>query len=93
MYSSFKEGLRPNVKKTNKVDGLFVILFGPLILKIVSPLDPHSLMARRNPAYNPKSREILPAHNLFFTQPIVLKLDTENSSITAMLLANLGKIG
>ena len=37
-------------KKTNKVDGLFVILFGPLILKIVSPLDPHSLIARRNPA-------------------------------------------
>ena len=44
-------------------------------------------------AYNSKSREILPAHNLFFTQPIVLKLDTENSNITAMLLANLGKIG
>ena len=45
-----KEGLRPNVQKTNKVDGLFVILFGPLILKIVSPLDPHWLIARRNPA-------------------------------------------
>ena len=27
-----------------------MILFGPLILKIVSPLDPHSLIARRNPA-------------------------------------------
>ena len=26
-----------------------MILFGPLILKIVSPLDPHSLIARRNP--------------------------------------------
>ena len=37
-------------KKTSEVDGLFVILFGPLILKIVSPLDPHSLIARRNPA-------------------------------------------
>ena len=37
--------------KTDKVDGLFVILFGPLILKTVSPLDPHSLMARRNPVY------------------------------------------
>ena len=36
-------------KKNNKVDGLFVILFGPLIMKIVSPLDPHSLIARRNP--------------------------------------------
>ena len=38
-------------KKNNKVDGLFVILFGPLILKIVSPLDPHSLIARRNPGF------------------------------------------
>ena len=36
-------------KKNDKVDGLFVILFGPLILKIVSPLDPHSLIARQNP--------------------------------------------
>ena len=36
-------------KKNNEVDGLFVTLFGPLILKIVSPLDPHSLIARRNP--------------------------------------------
>ena len=36
-------------KNPDKVDGLFVILFGPLILKIVSPLDPHSLIARRNP--------------------------------------------
>ena len=51
MYSPFKEGLRPNVQKTNKVDGLFLILFGPLILKIVSPLDPHSLIARRNPVW------------------------------------------
>ena len=49
MYSPFKEGLWPNVQKTNNVDGLFEILFGPLILKIVSPLDPHSLIARRNP--------------------------------------------
>ena len=31
------------------MDGLFVIPFGPLILKTVSPLDPHSLTARRNP--------------------------------------------
>ena len=37
--------------KTNKVDGLFVVPFGPLILKTVSPLDPRSLIARRNPAY------------------------------------------
>ena len=49
MYWPFKEGLRPNVQKTNKVDGLFVIPFGPLIMKTVSPLDPHSLIARRNP--------------------------------------------
>ena len=59
MYSPFKEGLWPNVKKTNKVDGLFVILFGPLILKIVSPLDPHSLIARRNPAWSKISCYIL----------------------------------
>ena len=55
VYSPFKEGLRPNVQKTNKMDGLFVILFGPLILKIVSPLDPHSIIARRNPG-NEKAR-------------------------------------
>ena len=34
----------------NKVDGLFVVPFGPLILKTASPLDPRSLIARRNPA-------------------------------------------
>ena len=38
------------------MDGLFVILFGPLILKIVSPLDPHSLIARRNPVFWYKNR-------------------------------------
>ena len=35
--------------KMNKVDGLIVIPFGPLILKTVSPLDPHSPIVRRNP--------------------------------------------
>ena len=44
-----KEGLQSNVKKTYKVDGLFVIPFGPLFLKTVSSLDPRSLIARRNP--------------------------------------------
>ena len=38
------------MSKTNKVDGLFVIPFGHLILKTVSPLAPHSRMARWNPA-------------------------------------------
>ena len=33
----------------NKVRGLFVIPFGPLLLKTVSPLDPHSHIATRNP--------------------------------------------
>ena len=39
------------MSKMNKVDGLFVIQFGPLILKTVSPLDPRLLIARRNPAF------------------------------------------
>ena len=34
--------------------GLFVNPFGPLIMKTVSPLDPHSLLARRNPVQGPK---------------------------------------
>ena len=36
-------------QKNNKVGGLFVIPFKLLILKTVSPLDPHLLTARRNP--------------------------------------------
>ena len=37
--------------QTNKVDGLFMIPFGPLIPKTVSPLDTRSLIARRNPGF------------------------------------------
>ena len=37
------------MSKNDKVDGLFVIPFGPLILKTVGQLDPHSLIAGWNP--------------------------------------------
>ena len=37
------------MSKKQIVDGLYVIPFGPLVLKTVSPLDPRSLIARRNP--------------------------------------------
>ena len=38
-------------KNDNKVDELFVVPFGPVILKTVSSLDPGSITARRNPEF------------------------------------------
>ena len=46
--SSISRRVKPNVQKPNKVDGLLVNPFGPLILKTVNPLDPHSLIGRLN---------------------------------------------
>ena len=49
---TIQRGFTAKYPKTNKVDELLVIPFGPLIMKTVSPLDPCSLQAKRNPAWN-----------------------------------------
>ena len=46
-----KKGLWQNVKKNNyQIGGLSLIPIGHLILKIVSPLDPRSVIVIHNPA-------------------------------------------